>query len=712
MAAVTQQIPNFLSGVSKEPVLEKEPGFVNDLVNGYPDYQFGLKKRPGTRLAVEVGNQTDYTDAYAFLIEIPGAGNFYGIIRDGSRLLEIRNLTTGAAMNVVDENGVTITPIGYLDGDRDDFETTSRQNEVLILNKTKTVAASTSTTSGSWTSTNQVNSSGQLPYPQYDSSGTLVPGTMPVTGVIYKVVNISGAEDDYWVTWNGSAWVETVKPGISVGLDPTTMPLRLVYDDSINTFRLTTAPWDNRTAGDDTTNPHPSFVGQKINALFRYKERLVFLSGDEIIMSRPLENYNFYRASALTATNADPIDLEAASNQTVDLIDGVPTTQGLVVFSATEQFIMTAGSNGVLTPSTAALRSISKYSASNVNPVELSGSIMFVNAVPGYTRVFSMITQGENDSPLLTDISKIVTTWIPSGIDRITVDNNNSFIALYGPNDPCIYFFRIYSEGNELLVKSWFKWELPGNVQAFAVVNDIFYVGIFHANKLKVLSGSINPSTVTYRITDSNGVHINPTMDIMANPTALVYNQDRDHTYFTLTGYSTPTTADPDFRFTALTLNTANAPGVFWRIQNDSDGYYVDGDITQYAANTILIGYTYNLSVDIPTTFMMTPTGPDFSASLTIARYKVATNLSGNMSFTVTTRDVNNTPVENTQEVTLSNFYQADRVTFQNEIVFDVPIHKKNTDFDFSISSDSPYPTSLISMKWEGLYSPRYYDRS
>ena len=711
MAAVTQQISNYLSGVSKEPDIEKAPGFVNECINGYPDIQFGMKKRPGTQLVLEVGPEANYTDAYTFLVDIPNVGTYFGIIRDSQQNLEVYNLATGAQATVQDAAGNAITTIAYLNGSRNDFEVTARQQTVLILNKTVTVAESGTNTGGTWNSANQVNSAGSLPYPEYDSSGNLIPGTMPATGVIYKVVNIGGAADNYWVTWNGSVWEETVRPGISDGLDATTMPYLLEYVNS-TTFRLAPAPWSTRAAGSNFTNPQPSFVGQTINSLFRYKERLVFLSGDEIIMSRPLDNYNFYRASALTTTDGDPIDLEAASNTTVDLIDGVPTTQGLVVFSANEQFIMTAGSNGTLTPSTAALKSISKYSVSDINPVELNGSLMFCNTVPGYTRVFSMITQGENDSPILTDISKIVTTWIPETIDRLAVDNNNGFIALYGPNEDCIYFFRVYSEGNQIVVKSWFKWELPGPVQGFTVINDVFYIGMFHAGRLKVVSGSINPSDASFTLEGSGDV-VNPTMDLMREPTALTYNDTRDNTYLTLTGYTTPTTADPSFQFTAILNSESGAPGTFWRLRQDDQGWYIQGDITNYASDEILVGYTYDFLIDLPTTFFVGPGGADYTASLTLARYKFAIGLTGSMTFNVITKTPTTPEVSTSvQEVTQANFYTADTVAFERQRIFDIPLHRKNGDFNFEIKSDSPYPSSLLSLKWEGLYSPRYYQRS
>ena len=37
MAAVTQTIPTFLGGVSKQTDIKKQPGQVDEILNGYPD---------------------------------------------------------------------------------------------------------------------------------------------------------------------------------------------------------------------------------------------------------------------------------------------------------------------------------------------------------------------------------------------------------------------------------------------------------------------------------------------------------------------------------------------------------------------------------------------------------------------------------------------------------------------------------------------------
>ena len=49
MAAVTQFIPTFLGGVSKQTDIKKQPGQVNQILNGFPDPTYGLLKRNGTR---------------------------------------------------------------------------------------------------------------------------------------------------------------------------------------------------------------------------------------------------------------------------------------------------------------------------------------------------------------------------------------------------------------------------------------------------------------------------------------------------------------------------------------------------------------------------------------------------------------------------------------------------------------------------------------
>ncbi|MFK9959313.1 hypothetical protein, partial [Klebsiella pneumoniae] len=71
--------------------------------------------------------------------------------------------------------------------------------------------------------------------------------------------------DQYYVKYDKSqkVWKETVGWNISVGLEYHTMPWTLVRAADGN-FDLGYHEWKDRRAGDDDTNPQPSFVNSTI----------------------------------------------------------------------------------------------------------------------------------------------------------------------------------------------------------------------------------------------------------------------------------------------------------------------------------------------------------------------------------------------------------------------------------------------------------------
>ena len=69
MAAVTQTIPTFLGGVSKQSDTKKQSGQVNEILNGYADPTYGLLKRNGAQfLGLISEGSDDFTDGHWFSI--------------------------------------------------------------------------------------------------------------------------------------------------------------------------------------------------------------------------------------------------------------------------------------------------------------------------------------------------------------------------------------------------------------------------------------------------------------------------------------------------------------------------------------------------------------------------------------------------------------------------------------------------------------------
>ena len=116
------------------------------------------------------------------------------------------------------------------------------------------------------------------------------------TGYVVKVANSAADEDDYYVKFFGNngrdgdgVWEECAKPGDNIEFDKGTMPIQMVREAN-GTFTVSQVTWDNAEVGTTVvggTNPRPSFVGNTINQLVFFRNRLVMLSDENVIMSRP-----------------------------------------------------------------------------------------------------------------------------------------------------------------------------------------------------------------------------------------------------------------------------------------------------------------------------------------------------------------------------------------------------------------------------------------
>ena len=229
------------------------------------------------------------------------------------------------------------------------------------------------------------------------------------------------------------------------------MPHELI-NTALNTFTFRKITWTDRLVGDDNTNSHPSFVGAKIQQSFFHSNRLGFLANDNVSMSQSGQFHNFYYTSAQTATDADPVDLSSSTIRPAALHGVVPTAQGLVLFSKSQQFLM-RGVDGILTPSSATISTISNYEMdTNVDPVNMGNTLNFISKTPSYTRIFGMITRGQNENPEVVDVGRVVNEWVPATVDTFIASPQNQFLALSGQSSDKVYFYRTYSQGEQKII--------------------------------------------------------------------------------------------------------------------------------------------------------------------------------------------------------------------------------------------------------------------
>lgn len=551
------------------------------------------------------------------------------------------------------------------------------------------------------------------------------------------ISNTSNAEDDYhlqFVAYDAvlnrgrGYWEETIARDVSPGLNASTMPHQL-ENTGPTTFTFNPISWTARQAGNDVTSPLPSFIGKKITATFFYSNRFGLLSQDNVFFGVANDAYNFFVKSALTQIDSDPIDLNVASIRPVTLSAVLPSPQGLMLFSERQQFHVVTTDSSTLTPSTTLIRSLSNYEMSpDIAPVDVGVNSAFVNRVPGYSKLFSLQLRDVEQPPLVVDISKIVLEWIPDTVDGLTVSPQNSVIMLIDRATSYLYLYRYYNNGEKDLFQAWTKWQLPGTIQTADIINDSVVVVSQHEDEYtigKIILDEIPSGSSVVGTTSITG---NTCLDMATRPVepavgvnAVVYDAANEVTKI----YTPYTPIQQKEAIMLLSLPTADV-GTNAAVDADA-GFYlaaterteigtgyryfeVNGDYTSYA-DGIVIGYGYDFEVTMPKFYYKRdPNTSDYTATLTISRVTFSVGRTGPVLFKV--KAAGSDEWKNVEYVTDAGTYVADSSPIAQEHQFTIPIHQRNTNFELKVTSNFPYPVSLVSMTWEGIYSPRFYRRA
>ena len=207
MAAVTQTVPNFLGGVSKQTDHKKLPGQVRDCLNAYPDPTFGLMKRPGFKFIKNIHSSSsssspDFADAKWFFIKQDDTEKYIGCITAGTPgEVKVWN-TDGTLCTVTQTSPATdyLKPEGSATSKPiEDFDILTIQDTTIITNKTKYVTEQTKPT----TYTSNTYGTVQLKNVAYGCKYGI---TIKIADTLYgheektgisKIKEVEGSDDDW-----------------------------------------------------------------------------------------------------------------------------------------------------------------------------------------------------------------------------------------------------------------------------------------------------------------------------------------------------------------------------------------------------------------------------------------------------------------------------------------------------------------------------------
>ena len=536
-------------------------------------------------------------------------------------------------------------------------------------------------------------------------------------GAIVKIANTRMSdEDDYYVKFvgeNGKSgpgqWTEVAEPGIVKSLNASTMP-HMLQRQADGDFLVKQYTWADREIGDNTTNPIPSFVGQKINRVLFFRNRLVILAGENVVTSRPgsIATPNFWSDTALTVSAVDPIDISCASVYPSDLFDAIEINTGLLCFSTNAQFLLSSDDT-VMNPDTAKLRAVSWYNYNKViPPVSLGQTTGYVDNSNKYSRFMEMANIVREGEPAVVNTSKIVPTLLPKDIDLFTNSRENNFVFFGKTNSDEVIGFRYLNQADKRLQSAWFKWKFNNPIKYHFCVEDCYYLldTDNFLQKVNMIQADADPSI------DQDDTNYLIHLDNYTTVGSGSFSSTTNLTTFTNQSDWIDDVTTPNGTLVVVDTNSSTArEGRYAECTViNSDDFTVPGD---WSSATLNIGYLYEYNVEFPTMYLQKAEGEavrsDVNSKLTVHRLKLNFGKIG--LYETTLNRVGKTDYTEVYESTDLDEYDASDAPYLEETIKAIPVYENNLNVDVTLKSSHPAPATLRSMSWEGDWSPMHYRR-
>ena len=424
----------------------------------------------------------------------------------------------------------------------------------------------------------------------------------------------SSGQDDYYVKWNGSVWKETIKPLYPGGseandqaalekearikLDPATMPMQIhkAFDTSGDIyFVLKPVAWDAKKVGDQGTNPFPSFANYDsdvdtdglytINDIFFHRNRLGFVSDENVILSEAGSYYNFWATTILSVLDTAVIDVAVSNNQVAILKSAIPFKENLVLFSDLQQFKLS--SDAFLTPTSVTVDVATNFETSTeAKPVGAGKTIFF----PFKRGAFSGIREYQIDIASETNDAQEITSHIPEYIEgtvkKLASSSNEEVLyALSDANRKLLFVYKYYYSDQEKLQSSWSSWLFDADIIDMEFIGSVAFVLFRRGTKIYLEKINLSVDNANVIMDDQIGVRLDRRVALktagstQTTAGSIVFaggDWEDNKTYTNVTGNGS--LSGKDIKFTIVVNNTNGNP--VFTVTGNGSGFVVGETVT------------------------------------------------------------------------------------------------------------------------------------
>ena len=549
-----------------------------------------------------------------------------------------------------------------------------------------------------------------------------LPGTGAPNGFSIKVASNDESDvDDWYVTWDGTRWTETLGPNVVKSFDSSTMP-HVIIRQSDGTFQCGPCDGNNgrpsfapRTVGDLDSVPDRGFVGKKIQGMALYKNRLAFVYQDGVSFSEAGEFFNLFPTTVRQILASDAIDIKVDAGSAAPVYrHAIPFDQILMMWSDTAQAVVSG--TDIFSGDTVSADLATEFDANlNIKPMATGQTFLF--KAPG-DRFWEYSSNPQGNSYGAIDITAHIPGYLPMDLSWGVVSRSAKLAVFGSPTYPSkLYVYRYFYDGDAKLQSSWSTWEFDQTV--------LIKGGHFFDNKL-MLAVQIQGQTVSGFPSVPTDTYSNAWFELdmdRPNQTGFDYPVHLDAIEELTVGTYTPGLGH-QVQPTYLTHSTLSSMMVVgstnageWKgreipIKSRIVGLlYLDAELP--AGTKVLVGFTYSREYE-PTRFDLVTnvaTGlsrgtpePTTNSRVQLRRVKVQLKDAGHLKATVKR---NGTQVSEKVYTPVRVGDAAGEVTPKSTDEFEIDIGGNAKEVSLVLSNDSFLPCGMTAISWEALYHNR-----
>lgn len=533
---------------------------------------------------------------------------------------------------------------------------------------------------------------------------TDLPATAPNSFTILIRGDKVSRSDDYYTAFNTSTgtWKECARPQILSSFDKDTMP-HVLRREADGSFTFDTIPWGVRDVGDDDSNSLPSFVGKPIKELSFVRNRLVFLAGENIIMSKSGDFFKFWMTTATDVLDSDTIDYAVPDETIVELEHAVPFNEGILLFSSSAQFL--GRSDNIFSPKSFRVDKVTSFDCTPMcKPIVAGNRIYFSNDHEEFSSLMEYYVVADNSGiKNAQDITSHVPELLTNTIHKVIASTSENVILLLSSGKPNrIYVYKYLWQQEQRVLASWSYWDF---------------------GKSEVLGGGFSGSELTLCLRRGESTILEKIVFTSANtkdfPVCEPYRAflDRKGIQTIKNDAYNDLTDETTLNMQEVYLSALPEDSTYGLVAKD--GYFAtctDKDpiirlIGDYRGQTVVVGELFNFKATLSQLMIKTPDGKGGIISKTNGTLQVRSldinyEDSGLFSVSVAHEGKDTYVTDMTARFLGSVKNKVGALPLATGSL-KVPVQGDSREVTISIESNSPSPLSIIGYNWEANHVER-----